>query len=108
MSEKNKEFDDIARSVWLFGLGTVATIEEEAKKIAQQLKESSESTARTTIDDVVKKATEVQQEIQAKVDSTVQEAVNFIGIPTQTQVTAISLRIDELTKKVEALTRKAK
>lgn len=105
MAQKNTDRDAIARSVWLFGLGTVATIEEEASKLANHLKETSEE-ARQKVDEVVKKATEVQQEIQSKVDSTVKEVVEQIGIPSQTQVKNISLRIDELSKKIEALTQK--
>lgn len=103
MTKKNTERDAIARSVWLFGLGTVAAIEEEASKLATHLKDTSED-ARKKMDEVVKKATEVQQEIQSKVDSTVKDVVEKIGIPSQVQVKNISSRIEELSKKIEALT----
>ena len=107
MSDKKKDLEDIARNVWLFGLGTVASIEEEATRLASQIKEKSEEQARKTVDDVVHKAAQVQQEIQIKVDTAVEEVVNHIGLPSQKQVQKLSSRIDDLTKKIEALTKKS-
>ncbi|TNE71252.1 hypothetical protein EP331_09755 [bacterium] len=113
MSDKVKELDEAARKVWLFGLGTVATIEEEAAKLARDIKSKSESikkqteeTAKKTVDEVVKKATAVQQDIQNKVDTAVEDVVNHVGIPTQKQVRELSSKIDALTQKVEALHKK--
>lgn len=113
MSEKVKDLDEAARKVWLFGLGTVATIEEETAKLARELKSKSEAlkkqteeTARRTIDEIIKKAGEVQSDIKEKVDTAVEEVVNHMGIPTQRQVKQLSSRIDELTKKIEALHKK--
>lgn len=110
MADSKNELENIARNVWLFGLGTVATIEEETTRLSHQLKEKgnqiksqTEEFTQKTIDDTVKAAEDMQYKMLKKVDEIVEQAVNTVGIPTHKQVRDLSNKIDEMTKKVETI-----
>ena len=110
MSDSKKELENIARNVWLFGLGTVATIEEETTRLSHQIKQTgskiksqTEEFTQKTIDDTVKVAEDLQYKMLKKVDEVVENTVNTVGIPSHKQVRDLTSKIDEMTKKVEMI-----
>lgn len=113
MSQNDTDTKNVARNVWLLGLGTVAAIEEQTVRLTSQLREKgseirskTESVAKKTIEDTVKTAEDMQFQILKKVDDVVAETVNTLGIPTHKQVVELSSKIDEMTKKAELLKEK--
>lgn len=108
-NKKNKKEESLARNLWLFGLGTVAAIEEETEKLASQVKTKSDEitskaqeVTQNRIDELSKKAADIQDQMSSQIDNSIKEVVNNFGIPSQSQIRDLSIRVENLTKKVEA------
>jgi len=105
------ELTERGREVWLAGLGAMAAAEEEGTKLFNSLikkGKSYESQGREQLEVVAETATEQQQALSERVQSTIAETVEValerFGVPTQTEVKKLSQQVDRLTKKVEQLT----
>jgi poly(hydroxyalkanoate) granule-associated protein len=105
------ELTERGREVWLAGLGAMAAAEEEGTKLFNSLIEkgkSYESEGREQLEEVAKTATEQQQALSERVQSTIAETVEValerFGVPTQSEVKKLSQQVDRLTTKVEQLT----
>ncbi|NBC00064.1 MAG: protein PhaF [Bacteroidetes bacterium] len=105
------ELTERGREVWLAGLGAMAAAEEEGTKLFNSLIEkgkSYESQGRKQVEAVAEKATEQQEALSERVQSTIAETVEValerFGVPTQAEVKTLSQQVDRLTKKVERLT----
>lgn len=107
-----EELTERGREVWLAGLGAMAAAEEEGTKFFNSLIQkgkSYESRGREQIEEVAETATEQQQVLSKRVQSTIAETVEValerFGVPTQSEVKKLTHQVDRLTKKVEQLTR---
>lgn len=107
-----EELTERGREVWLAGLGAMAAAEEEGTKLFNSLIErgkSYESQGREQLEEVAETATEQQQALSERVESTIAETVEValerFGVPTQSEVKTLSRQLDRLTKKVEQLTK---
>jgi poly(hydroxyalkanoate) granule-associated protein len=110
--------DDVAktgRSVWLVGLGTVATVDEEARGTLAKLVEKGEKFEKSDRNLVVKaidQATDTVKKTTNTVEAKVQDAVHAVlhraGVPTGEEISDLSTRVEKLTKAIERMEAKVK
>jgi poly(hydroxyalkanoate) granule-associated protein len=95
-----------ARKVWLASLGTVALAEEEGARLFERLVDrgrSLESQGREQLAKVRSQAEAQLDEAQAALDTQVAKAVERLGIPHRRQISALTERVEKLTRAVEAV-----
>ena len=117
---------NVGHKVWLAGLGALARAQSEGPKVFESLvKEGSavHERARDSTEEAVKNAYEsVREAVDARVEaarekasdtmeniekifqSRVQKALRQLGVPTAQEIRALSRKVDELTRSVQALT----
>jgi poly(hydroxyalkanoate) granule-associated protein len=108
-----QDLSDAGRDMWLAGLGALATIETRGRQTFESLVEKGktfETTEHTTVDRVWQDATGRVRALGHRVESGLEETSRTIlqrfGIPSHDEITALIARVEQLTAKVEALSRK--
>jgi poly(hydroxyalkanoate) granule-associated protein len=114
---------DSAQEIWLAGLGAFAKAQEEGQKVFKALVREGTSIQKRTmkvtedrVNDVTAKVTKVAAGIQKQANGTwdkletvfearVERALTRLGVPTNKEITALTKRVEELTKSVATLTR---
>lgn len=98
------------RSVWLAGLGVVATVEEESSTVfANLVKEGRrvETRERNAAKDVYDQASKRLGTLRAKAEESVQDvmsgALHRFGVPSRDDISALLARVEQLSAKVNAL-----
>jgi poly(hydroxyalkanoate) granule-associated protein len=115
-----------AQDIWLAGLGALAKAQEEGERMFSTLVEDGVRMQRTTqtvaqekLDELTARMAYVGQRVGATSAQTapawdrletifeerVAKAMAALGMPTAQEVRALHLRVDELTRQVDALTR---
>lgn len=115
---------DGAHRVFLAGLGAFSLAEEETGKLLGQLKKGGkklETEGRKQFDDLVRRGQKLENEgkdrmkkvrddagsavesWQDEIDARVTEAVKRLGIPAREEIHTLVRRVEELTRKVEAV-----
>ncbi len=115
-----------AQDIWLAGLGALAKAQEEGGRVFATLVEDGVRMQRTTqtvaqekLDELTARVADVGQRVGAAssqaapawdrletiFEERVAKAMAALGTPTAQEVRALHLRIDELSRQVEALTR---
>ncbi len=102
------------RDVWLASLGAVATVGDEAKKGFDVLVErgkSFEAKADTTrIERAVKDAGDQIRQLGHRVEGGIQETsramLHRFGVPSHAELQALITRVEQLSAKIDALSRK--
>jgi poly(hydroxyalkanoate) granule-associated protein len=100
---------DSATEIWLAGLGAFAKAQEEGQKRTMKVTEDK-------VNDVTAKVTKVAAGLQKQANGTwdkletvfearVERALTRLGVPTNKEITALTKRVEELTKSVATLTR---
>ena len=128
MSKKKarKEFPmdvkDSAHKIWLAGLGAVAVAEEEGSKFFKSLVkkgEKFEDRRRKQVDEVVDKVKDGVEDVRDEVesrwqrfgdsfDSKVGAAIERLGVPSREEIHKLTQRVEDLTKKLDSVQRRAK
>jgi poly(hydroxyalkanoate) granule-associated protein len=107
---------DNAQHIWLAGLGALATAGEEGNRVFEELVEKGaelEKTGRARLEKALGKvqgrARSLRGEAQgalgrvsAPIDAGVATALNKLGIPTRKEILALTKRVEELTRTVQA------
>jgi poly(hydroxyalkanoate) granule-associated protein len=114
---------DSAQEIWLAGLGAFAKAQEEGQKVFKALVREGTSIQKRTmkvtedkVNDVTAKVTKVAAGLQKQANGTwdkletvfearVERALTRLGVPTNKEITALTKRVEELTKSVATLTR---
>jgi poly(hydroxyalkanoate) granule-associated protein len=114
---------DSATEIWLAGLGAFAKAQEEGQKVFKALVREGTSIQKRTmkvtedkVNDVTAKVTKVAAGLQKQANGTwdkletvfearVERALTRLGVPTNKEITALTKRVEELTKSVATLTR---
>jgi poly(hydroxyalkanoate) granule-associated protein len=114
---------DSAQEIWLAGLGAFAKAQEEGQKVFKALVREGNSIQKRTmkvtedkVNDVTAKVTKVAAGLQKQANGTwdkletvfearVERALTRLGVPTNKEITALTKRVEELTKSVATLTR---
>jgi poly(hydroxyalkanoate) granule-associated protein len=117
--ERGHRMADRGRDVWLAGLGALETMEEEGSsffhtlvKRGRRIESRAEKrfrTARKEVDDLMGDLATRRRDITHSVEETLSEpligALRRFGVPTVDEVRDLSKRVNQLTKKVDALIR---
>ena len=128
MAKKNWQGDvrESAHKIWLAGLGALAVTEEEGSKLFKNLVQQGEryeaegkqklKEAKKSADDAGVRAKKLAEETAERArraaegaweqlggafDEKLAKALHRIGVPTRDEITALSRRIEELTRAVE-------
>ena len=108
--EMGEDVKKTGRNVWLAGLGVVATAEEQARDVYDRMVtkgEEFENRDDSTLGKVVDKTTDRVKTLGRNVEEGVQKSVatvlHRVGIPSQKEIHTLIDRVEELTKKVEAM-----
>jgi len=115
-----------AHQIWLAGLGAYAKAEEESVKVIESLiKEGEEVESRATevktgtiaktteireranqsIEDVRAKINESLDKVEALLEKSIESVVNFLGMPSKSDVDTLIKKVETLNKSVKALSK---
>ena len=114
MTDSAKKFGDeifgAGRKLYLFGIGTVATAGDEACKLFGRMVSRGEDAEKAVQEDdnsFVNKATgsakDLGRYVEGKVQGTVSGTLSRAGVPSRNEIQDLISRVEDLTKKVEAL-----
>jgi len=100
----------LGRNTWLAGIGTVATVEEEARAWVDRMVVKGEGIEKDdrihvgrALDRAVKEGKKVQERIETGIQDTVSEVLHRAGVPDRNEIHTLIARVDELTDKVQSL-----
>lgn len=107
---------DNAQHIWLAGLGALATAGEEGSRVFEDLVEKGaklEKTGRARLEKVLHRAEGRARALRgeaegaigrlsAPIDHGVSTALNKLGVPTRKEILALTRRVEELTRTVQA------
>ncbi|RMG49280.1 MAG: hypothetical protein D6718_00075 [Acidobacteria bacterium] len=109
----------VGRNAWLAGLGAVATVEERAKSLLDELVAKGESfekeselgkrlqpaaeRVRRTVEPAVNTVKKAGSAVEQQIQRTVSETLHRLGIPTRDEIGTLINRVEKLTRKVEEL-----
>ena len=114
---------DSAQEIWLAGLGAFAKAQEEGQKVFKALVREGASIQQRTmkvtedrVNDVTSKVTKVAAGLQKQANGTwdkletvfearVERALTRLGVPTNKEISALTKRVEELTRSVGTLTK---
>jgi len=118
MAKKKKdtqsELKDSAQKIWLAGLGALAAAEEEGGKLFRSLVErgekyqsplgdpvaSASKTVRGTVSKARTRAGKTLDELESVFDEQVGAVLHRLGVPTRSEVSKLTRRVEELTRAV--------
>lgn len=119
-----KELVDSASKIWLAGLGALSVAEEEGSKLFNNLVKKGEGFEKRSKKQISKVQNKVQNAVEDKVetvvgkadsafdkigrsfDSRVADTLNKLGVPSRMEIQKLTKRIEQLTAKVDSLSRK--
>ncbi len=97
------------RQVWLAGLGVLSTVEKETQSLFTELVERGkkvETRGKKSWNKTRKEIESTTDEIGEKLDSSVSEVLQRMGVPSRSQVEELTNRVEKLTGQVERLAAK--
>ena len=99
------------REVWLAGLGALATVEKEGARLfntlverGQGMEAEGKSRIESTKENLSARQKETAGRLEENVYGSVRTAMERLGVPTRTEMDALSKQVDVLSKKLDALT----
>jgi poly(hydroxyalkanoate) granule-associated protein len=99
--------------VWLAGLGALALTEEEGSKFFRALVkkgEGIERRSRARLTDTIEAArhapTNTMSKLERQVDTTLENVMHRLGVPTRTEINSLSRRIEGLAQSMEKAPRR--
>lgn len=101
-----KSMVDLARAVFLAGIGAVALTRDETKAMMDKLVERgmlAESEARKIVDSVAERSKEQGEQAQGLVERQIEFALNRMSIPTRDDLAALNAKITTLSDKIDSL-----
>ena len=104
--EEGKSLTEMARKVMLATVGAVALAQEEAEAFIKKLidrGEIAEQDGRKMMDDLKDKRKKKTKEAEDELDSRVSQILERTGVPTKSDIDALSEKITALTKKIDEL-----
>jgi polyhydroxyalkanoate synthesis regulator phasin len=97
---------DTIRKAMLLGLGAISLTKEKAEEIIDDLVsrgEVSRKDQNEMVDRLLKEAEAQKDELERKVATTVQKAMDDLGLPTQKDFKGIVRRLEEIEKALVAM-----
>lgn len=105
-SEENVSLTDMARNVMLATIGAVALAQEEAEAFIKKLidrGEIAEKDGRKMMEDLKEKRKKKTKSAEDELENRVSQILERTGVPTKSDIDALSAKISELTKKIDEL-----
>ena len=104
------ELKESAQRIWLAGLGALSAAEEEGSKAFNSLVERGrewEERGKERVGEVREKARSRFgsrfDELEEMVDERITDTLHRFGVPTREEIHDLSSKVEELTKKIDAL-----
>lgn len=104
--DDGKSLTDLARRVMLATIGAVALAQEEAEAFIKKLIERgeiAEKDGRKMMDDLKEKRMKKTKSAEDELESRVSQILERTGVPTKSDIEALSEKITVLTKKIDEL-----
>lgn len=108
-----RDLAEAGRDVWLAGLGAMALLEKQGRQTFETLVDRGktfETKERTMIDRMWQDAAGQVRALGTRVETTLQDTSRVMlqrfGIPSHDEIAALISRVEQLTAKVEAFSRK--
>ena len=114
--QQKKVYDDMrdsAHKIWLAGLGALAKAEEEGTKVFQHLVEAGEQfeargkkrfkLVKGKVEEAREAAETQFEKLGDTFDNKVAGAVQRLGVPSRDEIQRLTLRVEELTAKVDKI-----
>jgi len=104
--DEGKSLTELARKVMLATIGAVALAQEEAESFIKKLidrGEIAEKDGRKMMDDLKEKRKSKTKEAEDELEGRVSQILERTGVPTKTDIEALSDKITVLTEKIEEL-----
>ncbi len=107
------DLSEAGRDVWLASLGAVALLEKEGRSTFEMLVEKGrtfESRERGVLDKMLQEAESRVRALGKRMESGLQGTSKMVlqrfGVPSHAEINALITRVEQLTAKVEAISRK--
>lgn len=108
-----EDLSEAGRDVWLASLGAVALLQKKGRETLDMLVEkgrSSETRERSVFDRMMQEATGRMRALGKRMESGLQDTSKMVlqrfGVPSHAEINALISRVEQLTAKVEAISRK--
>ena len=105
-TEDGKSLTEMARNVMLATIGAVALAQEEAEAFIKKLIERgeiAEKDGRKMMEDLKEKRKIKTKTAEDELESRVSQILERTGVPTKSDIEALSEKISELTEKIDEL-----
>jgi poly(hydroxyalkanoate) granule-associated protein len=120
---QNRTGTDLARSMWLAGLGAVSIAQQKGRATfgslvdeGKSFQNQSEKVARTVAKDVNKGIKDILVPVRARMEKGLEQAghtvenvvggvLNKLGVPSRAEIKELSVRIGELNRQIKALSK---
>lgn len=113
LGKTREDLSAAGRDVWLASLGAVALLEKESRTMFEALVEKGktfETREKSMLDQLVQQAAGQVKMIGHRVESGLQDTSKAVlqrfGVPSHAEINALIARVEQLTAKVEAISRK--
>ena len=114
MDSVRENLTEAGRKVWLAGLGVVATVEDQGRKMWGDLVEKGKAfetkEPTSVIGKFVDQAADQMKSMRGSLESGITDASRVVlhrmGLPTHDEMQSLIARVEQLTAKVEALGKK--
>lgn len=107
------DLSEAGRDVWLAGLGAVAVLEKEGRSAFEMLVEKGrtfETRERSVLERMLQDAAGQVKALGKRVESGLQDTSRVVlqrfGVPSHAEINSLITRVEQLTAKVEAISRK--
>ncbi len=105
-----EDLSETGREVWLATLGAVAAVREEGQTMFETLVERGRKYQGHVLEHRLDQATEQMKAIGRRVESGLQDTSKAVlhrfGVPSHAEIASLISRVEQLTAKVEAISRK--
>ena len=99
---------ELFHHVWSQALVAVTGAEEEATKLIGRLEGAlgwSQEEARKQVRDFSERLTGQRREVERRMEEAVKHSLGLLKVPRREELAQLSARVDELTRRLESLTR---
>jgi poly(hydroxyalkanoate) granule-associated protein len=106
VNEEGKSLTDMARNVMLATIGAVALAQEEAEAFIKKLIERgeiAEKDGRKMMDDLKERRQKTTKTAEDELENRVSQILEKTGVPTKSDIEALSDKITALTEKIDEL-----
>ena len=109
VDDAKKLGDDVlqfGRNTVLFGIGAVATVEDEVRGVVDRMVDKGEAVdkeGKSMISKMTGKAKDIGKAVEDTFEDTVSTTLNRAGVPSRKEICTLIDRVEELTQKVDKL-----